>query len=251
MIKRLRNVRNSKYLNISITIIVITIILFCLGMIILKYNVEGETNMPFKLSKISIISTSEGIDKNETDTRWSFDVNQSNDIFLYIDKNKAYGKTEAIQTIKIENIQIEAKNKEKIKIYKPDKNEEKMIFTNKEENEVQNIEYTGESIERNLKQLQIPNQGGLIAFRCSTNNIAEYKSNEVEIVHNELLKKSGVVLEDLETKITFDLLIKIKEGNTYKTNIQLELPIEGVIEKGTVSKEIENVENYIFKRVNN
>lgn len=229
-------------------IVIMVSILFALGIIILKYHVEGETNMPFELAKISVISHSEGIDKQATNTKWAFDLSQSNDIFLYIDKNSAYGKTEAIKTVTINNIQIETNKKDNIKLYKPDAQEEKMIFKNQEQNEIETIEYKGDT-ESNLKQLKISNQGGLIAFRCSMNNLAEYLSNDEEINHHELLKKAGVTKEDLKTKITFDLNIKLEEGREYKTTIWLDLPIGNIIEEGTTSTEITDVKDFIFKRL--
>lgn len=249
MIKRIRNITNKKYFHIVVLIIMIAIILFILGITILRYNVEGETNMPFQLSKISIISSSEGKDKQATDTRWSFDIYQSNDIFLYLDKNQSYHKTEVIQSVSIDNMVINAKKKEKIKIYQPDQEDEKLIFKNKEENHVQTIEYKGD-MTSDLKQLKISNQGGLVAFRCSLDDLVTYTSNEEEINHHDLLKKAGVTQEDLATKITFDLLIKLEEGKEYKATIHLDLPVENVIEKGTASTEITNTKDFIFKRVN-
>ena len=153
-------IRNKKYFNIVIMIVIVAIILFVFGIITLRYHVEGETNMPFQLSKISIVSSSQGIDKGVTDTRWAFDVCQTNDIFLYIDKNDAYGKTEIIKSITVDDIQIEAKQKDNIKIYKPDEQEEKLIFKNKEENIAENIEYAG-STESNMKQLKICGMYGI------------------------------------------------------------------------------------------
>lgn len=250
MIRKLKDVTRKKYFHIVIIIVIIAIILFVLGIVVLKYSIEGETNMPFQLSKISIISSSEGLDKETTDSKWAFDVYQSNDVFLYIDKNDGYSKTEAIKSISINHIQIEAKNKENIEIYKPDEQDEKLIFKNKDENKVESIIYTGD-MESNLKQLKISNQGGLVAFRCSNNNLAEYISDEEEINHNELLKKTGITQEDLETKITFDLVIKLEEGKEYKSTIYLEFPVDNVIENGTTSKEITDLKNFIFKRVNN
>lgn len=239
--------RNKKYFNIVKMIIIIAIILFVIGIIILKYNVEGETNIPFQLSKISVISSSEGISKETTDTRWAFDIYQSNDLFLYIDKNGGYDKTEAIKSIKVDNIQIEAKKKDNIKIYKPDETEENFIFKYKEENIVESIEYTG-SMESNVKQLKISNQGGLVAFRCSINNLAEYTSNEEEIKYQELLKKVEINQEDIKIKLTFDLTIKLEQGKEYKATISLDLPIGNVIEEGTTSTEITDVKDVIFKR---
>lgn len=199
MIGRLRNITHKKYFHIVVIIIMIAIILFVLGIIVLRYSVEGETNMPFYLSKIAIISSSEGIDKESKDTRWAFDVYQSNDVFLYIDKNERYGKTEAIKSVQITNIQIESKRKDKIKIYKPESQEEKMIFRNKEENVVESMEYKGD-VESNLKQQKISNQGGLVAFRCSHDNLAQYQSNDEEINHHELLKKAGITRRRLKGK---------------------------------------------------
>lgn len=250
MIKKLRGITNKKYFHVVMIMIIIAVILFALAIIILKYNVEGETNMPFKLSKISIISSAEGIDKETVDTKWAFDVYQSNDIFLYMDKNESYGKTEAIQSIIIQNIKIEASKEENIKIYKPDAEEENAIFKNKEDNVVKNIEYIGD-MESDLKQMKISNQGGIVAFRCSNDNLAEYTSDEEEINHNELLKKAGVKLEDLKTKITFDLIIRLENEKEYQSTITLDLPIEDVIEKGITSIEITDLKNFIFKRVKN
>lgn len=248
MLDRLKRITNSKSFHIVVIIVIITIILFTAGLIILKYNVEGETNMPFDLTKISVISTSEGIDKEAGENKWAFDVNQNNDIYLYIDKNKNYSKTEAIKSISIENINVESKINEKIKIYKPAVQVENSTFKNTQENEITNLEYLGD-MQSDLKNLKISNQGGLLTFRCAINNVAEYKSNDEEINHYELLKKAGVKNEDLQTKITFDLLIKVQEGKEYKTTINLDLPVDDVVEKGTTSIEITDLSKFIFKRL--
>jgi len=250
MLGKIRNLRNKKYFHIVNIICIVAIILFIFGIIALKYSVEGEINLPFKLTKISIISSSEGIDKETTDTRWAFDVYQSNDVFLYIDKNHRYKDTAVIKSVNVSNFQIEAINKENIKIYKPDANEEKLIFKNKDENVVESLEYIGD-MQSNLKQLKISNQGGLVAFRCSNNSLAEYKSNDEEINHKELLKKAEIKQEDLEIKTTFDLNIKLEDGKEYKSIINLDFPIDNVIDNGTTSIEITDLENFIFKRVNN
>lgn len=243
--------KNKKYLKLIITIIILAVIFFVVGIIVLKYNVEGETNMPFQLSKISIISSSQGIDKETTETKWAFDVCQDNDIYLYIDKNHGYGKTEVIQSVKIDSIQIESMVKDNIKIYRPDEREEKAIFTNEEKNQMQTIEYLGD-VESNLKQLKISNQGGLIVFRCSNDKLVEYISDEEEEINlQELLKKAEVSKEKLAIKITFDLSIQLQNSKEYKATIHLDLPVGDVIEEGTTSQEIIDTKDFIFKRVNN
>ena len=94
--------------------------MFILGLVILRYNVEGETNMPFNLSKVSVISSIEGIDKENEEYRWDFNVNQNNDIYLYLEKNQDYEKTEIIDSVVLENFNIQREgNIGQIKIYRP------------------------------------------------------------------------------------------------------------------------------------
>ena len=237
MIRNIKNLINKKYFYRVMVTITIAIIIFLIGMFVLKYNIEGETNIPFTISKIAIISSGEGIDKQASDTKWAFDIYQSNDIFLYLDKNQNYGKTEIIRNVKIDNIQINAIKKDNIKIYRPEEQEENVIFKNKEENIVQNLEYIGD-MQSNLKQMKISNQGGIIAFRCSNDNLKQFTSNDEEINHQELLKKAEIIKEDLNANITFDLILQLEAGKVYKTTINLDLPVEDVIEKGTTSTEI-------------
>ena len=115
---------------------------------------------------------------------------------------------------------------------------------------VQTIEYKG-AMKTDLKKLEISNQGGLIMFRVANDKVAEYISNEDEINHNELLKKANITVEDLKSKLSMDITIKIESGKEYKANIELDLPIEGVIENGTSSQEITDTKNIIFKRIKN
>ena len=250
MLNKIRGITNKKYFHISMLIIMLAVILFIVGIIILRYSVEGETNMPFELSKISVISSGEGIDKEAVDTKWAFDIYQSNDIYLYIDKNDNYGKTEIIKSVTLNNIQIESNKKDNIKIYKPDSEQEKLIFKNSENNIVESLEYSGD-LESDLKNMKISNQGGIIAFRCSLDNLAEYKSDDEEINHQELLKKAGLTNEELKTELTFDLNLNLQSGKEYKTTINLELPIGNVVDEGTTSQEITDLSKFIFKRIKN
>lgn len=248
---KVNNLINKKYFHLCMIIVIITLILFVLGIIILKYNVEGETNMPFDLSKIIIISSAEGIDKDSGENKWAFDINQNNDIFLYIQKNDSYGKEEIIDSVLVNNINIQKEiQKGIINLYKPEPNEERAMFNNIESNRAPNIEYTGD-MESNIKQLKISNQGGIIAFRYSNDKISEYVSNDEEINHSELLKKSNITEEDLKSKLNFDIIIKLKSGKEYKANISLDVPVEGLIEEGTASTEITDFNDIVFKRIKN
>lgn len=251
MKEKIKYLMSKKVFHISILIFIVAIILFALGIIVLQYNIEGETNMPFVLNKMSIISSVEGTDKEAGSNRWAFDISQNNDINLYIEKNKNYDKQEAIKSILIDNIEIQRNSeKGKINFYRPNTTESGVYFKNVEENLVQTIEYKG-AMKTDLKKLEISNQGGLIMFRVANDKVAEYFSNEDEINHNELLKKANITVEDLKSKVSMDITIKIESGKEYKANIVLDLPVEGVIENGTSSQEITDTSNIIFKRIKN
>ena len=105
--------------NVLFFILVLAIAL--IGLIILKYYVEGEQNMPFDLSEILVVSTAEGNQKEETgDNNWNVDIYQTNDVYLNIKKNKNYKDTEIIKNIEIKNINIDEKPSiGKIELYVP------------------------------------------------------------------------------------------------------------------------------------
>lgn len=250
MIDKLKDLTKTKSFHICMIMVIIVVILFVVGLLVLRYNVEGETNMPFNLSKIAIISTQEGMDDGQTNTRWSFDVHQSNDIYLYIDKNDAYDKTEIIKSVRVDNFQIEAKNQDNVKLYKPDATEENVIFQYNDEDMIQSLEYTGD-VESDLKNLKISNQGGIIAFRCSNNNVTKYQSDEEEINHSELLKKAGVAEEDLKVNLAFYLTITLESSKQYQAEIKTELPTGNVVEEGNTSTEITDLNDVVFKRTHN
>ena len=250
MIDKLKYLTHKKAFHIVMTITIIAIIFFIVGILVLRYSVEGEKNMPFELTKISIISSSDGISKEAVNTRWNFDLYQYNDIYLYIDKNNNYDATEAIASVLINNIVVESQNSDKIKIYKPDSEEEQQIFKNEESNIAQEIIYTG-GMESNLKNLEISNQGGLVSFRCSYDNLMEYATDDLEINNQQLLAKAGVTNEQLQAKLTFDFTISTQSGKEYQTNISLDIPIGDVVGQGTTSEEITDVSNFIFKRIQN
>ena len=250
MLEKIKNIINKKYFHVCMMILIIVVILFIVGMLILKYNVEGETNMPFNLTKITVISASEGIDKDAGQNKWAFDIYQNNDIYIYIDKNENYKETEAIKNIVIDNFTIEGQMKDNIKIYKTEFKEENVIFKYSEENQVDRLEYIGELI-NDIKTMQVSNQGGIIAFRCSNDNLAEYRSDEDIINHNELLKKANITNESLQFNLKFDLSIILENGKEFKTNVELNLPVDDVVNKGVTSKEYTDMSKFVFKRIKN
>ena len=77
-------------IKLVIAISIICLILITVAILMIKYEVEGETDMPFKLSKIIVVGTVEGVEKGESDKKWDFSIYQNNDIHFYIDQNKEY-----------------------------------------------------------------------------------------------------------------------------------------------------------------
>ena len=242
---------NKKIFHIIAIIIIVFVILCVAGTLALRYQVEGESNMPFKITKISIVESVEGAETEGTGEKWNFKVSQNNDIYVYIEKNSGYGKTEIIDSVEINNIAINKQNETgETKIYKP-VTDEKRMFINSQENEVTNIIYKGE-LESNIKEQKISNQGGIVAFRYAINDISQYISEkDVEIDHSQLLKLTNIKQEDLQTKLEFNIIIKLTSGKKYQATVAIDVPSDEIIEKGTVGVEITDLNDIIFKRIEN
>lgn len=158
-----------KIINFFVAVFIIALLITIICLIMLKYEIEGENNMPFELSQIVTISTAEGIE-TEGEKTWNFELAQNNDVYLHISKNKNYKEDEIIRRIIINNFKIvENPSKGEIKIYKPSKSENK-TFEYIEEYLVGNELIFSGSENSNLKAMELSNQGGVIAFRiCNTN----------------------------------------------------------------------------------
>ncbi len=252
MIEKLKKIANKRWFHFVVMAFIVVSLLFILGITILDYNENGETNMPFNITKLSVISTSEGIDKESNEFKWSFDLSQINDIYLYIDKNPNYDKTDSIKNVLLNNFNVSKENETgEIKIFKPDAQNANQIFTNNEENVENSIQFSGETAS-NLKNLKISNQGGIVAFRCSNTKLATYNSNEEdEINHSELLKKAGLTKESLSMHLSFDITIELDSGKSYIGRVHLDLPIEDVVEQTITNVEITDLQDVVFKRINN
>ena len=238
-----------KALHISIIILIIVSIGFTAVMLILRYDEKGEENMPFDISKISIISSINGQDVEDGDNLWNKSVGQDNDIYIYIEKNNNYKKTETIEKIVLNNFKINEKpQKGEFAIYKPSNNE-KELFENIEENKTVEIVFTGEQLTK-IKELKISNQGGIVAFRLANEKIGKYVSNDNEINYKELLKKINIKEEDIKINISFDVNIILSGSKKFKSTINLGLPAEGVVESGKSSIEFIG-KDFIFKRIEN
>lgn len=247
------NEKRKQTIKFCIAISVLVIIVLIVISLIVKYQVEGEKNLPFKLSKIIMISTAEGIEnEKKVSQEWNLSIYQNNDIYLYIDKDEEYNNGEILTKVLIDNIQIE-KNPQKgtIRPYMPNSSEGRLYDYSDEYLVNNSLEYTG-AAKSNPKTLEIGSQGGTAYIRFSNTKIGNYTSNkDKEIVHNgTLLNKIGATNEEIKFNVSFDLTIQT-DKNKYKTSISnIEMPSGNLIEEGTTQFEKTDMSDLIFKRVN-
>ena len=242
---------SKKVFHVSMIIIILIIIGFTALLMALRYDAHGEVNMPFDISKISIISTIDGKDVENSPSKWDLSVSQNNDIYIYVEKNENYSKTETIEEVLIDNFKIiNAPKKGEISFYKPSSNNTISIFENNEEHKVSELKVKGTK-ESNIQNLKISNQGGIVTFRCANNNLGEYISNEEDkIEYTTLLKKININNEDIKAKFSFDITIKLNSKVSFKaTNVEMGIPFEDVATIGKTSTDITNLKSIAFKRV--
>ncbi len=236
-------------LVIAVFALVLIITFACIMM--MKYEVEGETNMPFQLSKIMIIGTAEGVEQEESDLKWDFSIYQNNDIYFYIDQNEEIDEDDLlIKNVEISNINVtKAPQKGTIQTYMPN-SEAGRLYSYDEQFLVQDsLTYKGAS-QSSSTNLEIGSKGGTAWIRFSNTNIGNYSSDkDEEIVHDgSLLEKIEATKEELSFEISFDFMIETTE-NKYKANINLQLPTGDLAAEKTCYLEKTDMSDIIFKRV--
>lgn len=239
-------------IKLVVAIVVLVLILALVGIAMIIYEVEGETNMPFQLSKIVVIGTAEGVEKEEGETQWNFAIYQNNDVYFYIDENKEKNKEEdlLIKDVKISNIQLTKQpQKGTVKAYMPN-SEAGRLYSYDEQFIVEDkLEYKGAS-QSSSTELEIGSKGGTALIRFSNTDIANYTSDEdEEIVHDGTwLTKLELEKEEVQFTVTFDLTIETTK-NKYQAEITLEMPTGNLEEEGNCYLEKTDMNDIVFKRV--
>lgn len=231
-----------------VLIFILIMIILIASLLMFKYHVEGETNLPFELKKINVISTAESSITQDEENIWHADILQKNDIFFVIEKNSEYKKDETIKKVSFENFQVTKTNEDMVvEIYKPTTTVNAYNYS--EEYKIQNLEYVGGQ-STNTETLQINNQGGLIGFSIASDNLGEYIFSENEKLPSDgrLLEKAGIKAEDMNFKITFDLIIETESNHKFKANMTLDLPTGNILQDGVGTLEDTQLENAVFKR---
>ena len=237
-----------RIIHTFVIIFIVAMIMLIASLLMFKYHVEGETNLPFVLKKINIISTAESDLNQDEEGIWHAGILQKNDLFFTIEKNSEYKKEELIKKVSFENFQVTKTNENMVvEIYRPTISVSTYNYS--EEYKIQNLEYLGGQ-STNTEVLQINNQGGLIGFSITSGNLGEYIFSENEKLPSDgrLLAKAGIKSEDINFKISFDLIIETESNHRFKANITLDLPTGNILEEGVGSLEETQLENVVFKR---
>lgn len=227
----------------------IAIILLYVIIEMIKYDVEGEKFLPFEISKILVISTIDGNPIDDEENIWNIELKQSNDLYLYITKND--NTNESIKKIKIDNFNIiKSPNRGEVAIYRPTGDLEN-LYTYSEQNYISDeLTFIGSRID-DLKTLEISNDGGVIAFRVSLDNLGSYISNELtEISYDgSLLKNININIDDISFTLSFDISIETNSNIIYQGNLKIDLPAKDLLETSASNFEITDFSDVIFKRI--
>ena len=233
----------------AIAVVVLILLIFIAIIITYKYSIEGEVNMPFRLSKIVIGSMVVSSDNQITNDGLESEIVQNNGIYFDIRKNEEYQKNATIKSIEICNIQITRPPKKGyIRTYIPNTTEnKKFTYSDNYILEGDSLTYKGAS-KSDTTTLEINNQGGIIGIAFGNTKLGSYNiMSEETIIDGTMLKNMDITDEDIKFTVNFDFIINTN-GKKYKTNINLNLPPSEITQSGKSSLEITDTSKYIFKR---
>lgn len=232
-----------------ISIFLVASAIIVVSYIMLKYDVEGEKNLPFSINQILIVSTVDGHGNEDNDNVWNIGVEQVNDIYIYIDKTVEDDQT--IKEIKLENFNLTTSpQKGQVKLLRPTGELANLYLNSQEDFFNEGLTYLGGRID-DMKSLEISNDGGVLGFRLSITDLDNFISDDKEEISYDgrLLSDIGVTLEEIKFSVNFDIIITTSENINFKGTINLSLPLDDVIEKGKTDIKITDFENVVFKRV--
>ena len=241
-------------IKMIIAIAVILIISTFIAIRIIRYQKEGEKNMPFVLSKIIVISTvTPTTDNNQSEgnnvTLGDYNLIQNNDIYISFE-NKS-NKNEKIKNVSIQNIQIlESPVTGNLKAYMPNSLDGKKYNYIDDFLIKDSLTYRGAD-QNNFQNLQISKNGGNIGFSLANTEIGKYSSGEdTEVIYNgKMLSKLGIKDEDVKSKVSFDIIIELEDEKVYSGNIVLNINCDKLVENGITQSEVTDFNNVIFKRI--
>lgn len=225
------------------------LIAICISILLMvKYNVEGEKNLPLELKEIEIRSIIYA-QSNNAENILESSVEQDNDIYIKFKDNDKIERQ--VENIKIENLKIEkVKDIGTIKVLKPTSNQNQNYFQNSTEDYTgKTLEYSANTVD-NFEKQEFAQNDGMILFRISNQNLGTYILTEDGVQYNEnLLEQLGTNSEEIKLNVTFDIVLMVSDKEQYKGTINLELPAQKFGENGRVSKSITDFSDVVFKKV--
>lgn len=250
------NKKTVQKLKLVILILVILIFIAFAIYSVIKYQKIGEKNMPYNLAKIITVSTAKKEDINEENQQgdlWNFNVIQTNDVYISIEKNPNYTKKDSkIKNVTINNIEImQAPETGSLKAYMPNSLEGDTYNYSDEYIVGDSLTYKGAE-KTNYKNLQICENGGSLSISFANKDLGKYTSGEdTEITYDgRMLSKLGLTNDKVKSKIGFDLVIELDDGKKYSGRVEQEFNCDGLVENGKSQTEITDFSNVVFKRVN-
>lgn len=241
--------KNKKLIKTCLGLTVFIFVIAIIIILVFRYSIEGERNLPFNLTSIRVISTAEGNSTEVSESAWNVDIIQKNDFYFYFEKNPEYKKEESISKITFENFEFKrASDKGNISIYKPSA-DSILYYYNDEYKINNNISYNG-ALSTNLPSLEIGNQGGLIGFSIALTDLGNYtKSDNSDMVYDgTLLSKLNLTMEDISMEVSFDVIIETASNKKFKSTLYFDLPTGNIIEEGRSVLDKNNSKDVIFKR---
>ena len=217
----------------------------------------------FSIDKIILYSSANAIKNEVTRPVWDLNVYQYTDIAIYINNHSddELDSENAIKTLYIDNIKLNGVKKGEQSLYfknAPDFG--KSIYSTVEKKEDADSNKIGDKIEFSvLNDGDINYEKRQIYADCSSPITLEYVNN---IVNNKIisdiendvkydgsiLKRSGIVLSDIKSSISFRINLTNNYNQKYMANVYIEIPLEDSVTgdniySGKFEKKIEE-ENY-------
>ena len=217
----------------------------------------------FSIDKIILYSSANAIKNEVTRPVWDLNVYQYTDIAIYINNHSddELDSENAIKTLYIDNIKLNGVKKgEQFLYFKNAPDFGKSIYSTVEKKEDADSNKIGDKLEFSvLNDGDINYEKRQIYADCSSPITLEYVNN---IVNNKIisdiendvkydgsiLKRSGIVLSDIKSSISFRINLTNNYNQKYMANVYIEIPLEDSVTgdniySGKFEKKIEE-ENY-------
>lgn len=243
----LEDKKQKKILHIFMFIFFIIVLSSIVLAIIFKYSVEGEKEVPFRISKFIVVSSAETSETVFDGEKYVEDIVQTNDIFITIDKTS--DQKDVIKNITINNFKITSSpQKGSVKIFRP--SAENIDFTYSEDFEKDYLVFDGaQSTNLKLENMELANQGGNISFSIATSELGTliYADGQEVFSDGRLLNNINLTNDMIKFSISFDICITLETDFSYKTNVTLDLPNGDIVTDGVTSTELD-VNKFVYKR---